>query len=161
MLNIDSVLLSDSVCYRRLVITLAVSELLNYASLLEFTLELLECFFYVFTLFNWYYNHDLLIILVLLLILILDFRGAKICNLFYSTKFSVPFTKNNPPFLLFYVAYIFSRRATACAAMPSSRPTKPKRSVVVAFTLTFSISVSITSASFACICSMYGLSFGL
>ena len=103
MLNIDSVLLSDSVCYRRLVITLAVSELLNYASLLEFTLELLECFFYVFTLFNWYYNHDLLIILVLLLILILDFRGAKICNLFYSTKFSVPFTKNNPPFLLFYV----------------------------------------------------------
>ena len=98
MLNIDSVLLSDSVCNRRLVIALAVSKLLNYTSLLEFTFELLECFFYVFTLFNWYYNHDLLIILVLLLILILDFRGAKICNLFYSTKFSIPFTKKQSPF---------------------------------------------------------------
>ena len=39
-----------------------------------------------------------------------------------------------------------SSRHTACALMPSSSPSKPRRSVVVAFTDTLSTSVPITSA---------------
>lgn len=46
-----------------------------------------------------------------------------------------------------------SSSATACAAIPSPLPVKPRRSSVVAFTLTRETSVSSISAMFARICS--------
>ena len=44
--------------------------------------------------------------------------------------------------------------------MPSSRPTKPRCSVVVALRLTWSGSTPMTCAKQACIASIYGLSLG-
>ena len=49
---------------------------------------------------------------------------------------------------------------TASAAMPSPRPVKPSFSVVVAFTLTWSISTPQSAAILAHICAVCGDSFG-
>src|SRR5690606_33189930 len=48
----------------------------------------------------------------------------------------------------------FCRQTTACAAIPSSRPTTPSRSDVVAFTLTRSGSVSSSAAIRSTMCEM-------
>ena len=54
----------------------------------------------------------------------------------------------------------FSIKTVAYADIPSIRPVKPSRSVVVALIETLSISVFITSARQLCIAGMCGLSFG-
>ena len=53
-----------------------------------------------------------------------------------------------------------SIRTTACAAMPSRAPVKPRPSSVVALTLTRSTSTSMHCARFRRICAMCGASFG-
>ena len=49
---------------------------------------------------------------------------------------------------------------TAVAEMPSSRPSNPRCSVVVAFTPTFSTAMPMAAARFSRIASRYGESFG-
>ena len=56
--------------------------------------------------------------------------------------------------------YALRNRTVAIAAMPSPRPAKPRRSVVVAFTLTSPSSQPRSAARFARIAATYGATFG-
>jgi hypothetical protein len=63
-------------------------------------------------------------------------------------------------YVIAYYFHFYISNAEACAAMPSLRPVKPKRSVVVALMLTQSMSTPRSAATFSRMACMCGSIFG-